>query len=341
MVVLPVTPRVPPTVALVPIATVPAVIVVVPVPLLIVIALFSVEAISTPAAPVSVKAPALVVRFEAAPASILTPRLESMVNAPVVSISTPLVPASILIPPADVFAISLIASACDSVEVIFTDEPVAVMFISSPAAAPVALISIPPELAVRTTADAPSFEDAMFTCPVESISRPLVPASILIPPADVLATIVMALASDSVDVMLTEDPVAVISMSSPAPAPDAVISIPPLVEFMTIESATFSVDVILTEEPVAVMSISSPALAPDAEISIPPPVAIICNASAAVPAELNIRLAFTSPVCDIVRSCPSPLEACVMVAAAFDLIVVVEPFRVELPVIVRLLGRVI
>ena len=75
----------PPTVALVPIATVPAVIVVVPVPLLIVTVLFPVEAMLTPDAPVSVKAPALVVIFEAAP--------ESIVNAPVVSKSK--IPASI------------------------------------------------------------------------------------------------------------------------------------------------------------------------------------------------------------------------------------------------------
>ena len=77
----------PPTVALVPIATVPAVIVVVPVPLLIVTVLFPVEAMLTPDAPVSVKAPALVVRFEAAPASRLRPAPESIVIAPSASIS--------------------------------------------------------------------------------------------------------------------------------------------------------------------------------------------------------------------------------------------------------------
>jgi len=61
-----------------------------------------------------------------------------------------------------------------------------------------------------------------------------------------------------------------ISISSPAAAPRAKISMPPFVELITIESAAFSVELILTLEPVAIMSISSPAAAPEARISIPP-----------------------------------------------------------------------
>ena len=45
---------------------------------------------------------------------------------------------------------------------------------------------------VKTTAEAPSFDDDIFTSPVESTSNPLVPASIFIPPAVVLATIFIA-----------------------------------------------------------------------------------------------------------------------------------------------------
>ena len=41
------------------------------------------------------------------------------------------------------------------------EDPVAVILISSPAAAPVAVISTPPALAVNTKAEAPSFDDAI------------------------------------------------------------------------------------------------------------------------------------------------------------------------------------
>ena len=51
---------------------------------------------------------------------------------------------------------------------------------------------MPPADAVNTTADAPSLDDAIFTSPVVSTSKPLVPASMLIPPAVVDATILIA-----------------------------------------------------------------------------------------------------------------------------------------------------
>ena len=70
---------------------------------------------------------------------------------------------------------------------------------SSPLDAPVALISTPPVEAVKTIAEAPFLEDAILTCPVESIFNPLVPESITIPPALVFAISLIALASDSVD----------------------------------------------------------------------------------------------------------------------------------------------
>ena len=74
----------------------------------------------------------------------------------------------------------------------------------------------------------------------------------------------------SVDVILTDEPVATISISSPADASEAKISIPPLKDWSLIESETFSLEVILTDEPVAIISISSPLDAEDAKISIPP-----------------------------------------------------------------------
>ena len=64
-----------------------------------------------------------------------------------------------------------------------TDDPVAVILISSPAVAPVAVISTPPADAVRTTADAPFTDDAKLRDPVVSKSTPPVPESISIPPA--------------------------------------------------------------------------------------------------------------------------------------------------------------
>ena len=59
---------------------------------------------------------------------------------------------SISSPPAEAF--NLIASATASFEDTFTDDPVAAISISSPAAAPEASISIPPALASITTASA-------------------------------------------------------------------------------------------------------------------------------------------------------------------------------------------
>src|SRR3990167_6190625 len=246
---------------------------------------------------------------------------DAILTWPVVSKSKPLVPASTSIPPATPLAFSLIACASDSVDVMFTEDPVAAISISSPADAPVAVISIPPALDVITIESAAFCDDAILTWPVVSKSKPLVPASTSIPPAALLAFSLIACASASVDVMLTEEPVAVISISSPADAPVAVISIPPTLEVITIESAAFcddailtwpvvskskpavpastsippaallafsliacasaSVDVMLTEEPVAVISISSPADAPVAVISIPPTLEVITIESAA------------------------------------------------------------
>ena len=83
---------------------------------------------------------------------------------------------SISILPAD--ALILTAAASFSVDVILTEEPVAVILISSPAAAPVAVISTPPAEAVNTTALAPFAAEAMFTPPEESRSTPPVPVLI-------------------------------------------------------------------------------------------------------------------------------------------------------------------
>ena len=86
--------------------------------------------------------------------------------------------ATISTPPSDAFI--TIASSTISLELIFTEDPVAVILISSPELAPVAVISTPPADAVNTTAPAPVLEDAIFTIPVVSISIPPVPASISI-----------------------------------------------------------------------------------------------------------------------------------------------------------------
>ena len=87
----------------------------------------------------------------------------SILNGPVVSTIIPRVPASISIPLPVPEAFNLIAAASSSVEVILTDEPVAVISISSPAAAPLAEISIPPAEAVICKASAP--------VPVDDITR--------------------------------------------------------------------------------------------------------------------------------------------------------------------------
>ena len=263
----------------------------------------------------------------------LAPSLdEAIFTSPVVSKSRPPVPASISIPPAVSLAFNVIADASASVDVIFTEEPVAVTLMSSPAAAPGAVISTPPALAVITIALAPPLDEAIFTSPVVSTSTPAVPASISIPPAASLAFNLIADASASVDVIFTEEPVAVTLMSSPAAAPGAVISTPPALAviiialapsldeaiftspvvststppvpasisippaeslaFNAIADASASVDVIFTEEPVAVILISSPAAAPVAVISTPPALAV--NTKALAPS-LDEAI-FTSPV---------------------------------------------
>ena len=106
---------------------------------------------------------------------------------------------------------TLIAFSCASVEVRLIEDPVAVIFISSPASAPVAVISTPPALEVKTKADAPFPDDAIFIVPVESISIPLVPASISIPPASFEALILIAFACASFEVRLIEETVALVA----------------------------------------------------------------------------------------------------------------------------------
>ena len=129
----------------------------------------------------------------------------------------------------------------------------------------------------------------------------LVP-SISIPPA--LAFNRNASATSSVEVIITEESVAVISMSSPAvtSAPVAEISIPPPDDKIVTASVASSDDEIFTDDPVAVISISSPAATSDPAtvISIPPPVDETTTAETAS-LELAILI---SPVAS--RSTPIP-----------------------------------
>ena len=76
-------------------------------------------------------------------------------------------------------------------------------------------------------------------------------------PAVLSASSLIAPETPSVEVMFTEDPVAVMSMSSPAAAPVAKISIPPAVEVSAIESAAFS-EVVRSMLPVASRSNVAP-----------------------------------------------------------------------------------
>ena len=84
-----------------------------------------------------------------------------------------------------------------------------------------------------------SFLFAILTgAPVISI-LPL--AVMSIPPAALEAFKVIAFALASVDSKLIEDPVAVISISSPAAAPEASMSIPPNVDIIVMASVALSV----------------------------------------------------------------------------------------------------
>ena len=145
---------------------------------------------SPPTAPVAVISipPALAVRTTAEAPSFELARFSS----PVVSRSTPVVPELITIPPDALFAWILIAAASASLDTTLTLDPVALILISSPPAASVAVMSIPPALAVSTTAEAPFFELARFSSPVVSRSTPAVPEFMLMPPAALLANILTA-----------------------------------------------------------------------------------------------------------------------------------------------------
>ena len=80
-------------------------------------------------------------------------------------------PAEVIsIPPADAF--NVIASATASFEDKFTDDPVADISISSPAAASLASISTPPALASITIAAGSSLLEPIFTSSAPSISTP-------------------------------------------------------------------------------------------------------------------------------------------------------------------------
>ena len=181
-----------------------------------------------PAAPSNVKAPELVVRLLAAAASIDTPPA-SIVTPPVpASISIPPVPASISIPPVPVVALSFIASLTVSVEEIFTDEPVATISISSPAAAPLAKISIPPAVALILTASAPvPVEDKRRLtsfAPVKEIVRSSASASVAL--VNPLAYIFASPSCAAYTVVTSELPIVTVFCPLPvAPAPITVSSL--------------------------------------------------------------------------------------------------------------------
>ena len=146
-------------------------------------------------------------RLEGAPMASI-----EMAPPSAVSRVMPPVPALTSIPPAPVVAVRTMASETVSVEEIFTDEPVAEMSMSSPGAAPVARMSIPPADAViaRASGAVPE-EDSRSVesvAPVSSIvkSSPSVP--------EVRVKSMSSTASKS-------NPPAVASMSSPAAAPVA------------------------------------------------------------------------------------------------------------------------
>ena len=161
--------------------------------------------------------------------------------------------------------------ATASVEIIFTLDPVAVMSISSPAAAPDARMSIPPAVASTTIASAAdsvafnTIDPPVFVILISSVAAPT--ASMSIPPAEALIRIastafwldaiftwpapstsippadacrLIALAAPSVAERFTDPPVLMMSMSCPAAPAGARMSIPPASAVMTIESATFS-----------------------------------------------------------------------------------------------------
>ena len=109
------------------------------------------------------------------------------------------------------------------------------------------------------------------------MSSPAVLPELVISIPPLVALIVIASCISSVDFKLIDDPVAVISISSPA-VPIASISIPPVEALIVIASATFSLDNKLIEV-VEVISISSPAVFPEDVMSIPPMVALIVIAS--------------------------------------------------------------
>ena len=167
--------------------------------------------------------------------------------------------ANISIPPA--VASIFIASAADSVADNTIEPPVFVIFISS-VAAPTASISIPPAEATIRIASTAFSEDAILTWRAPSISTPpalavrfiasavaraaesvIPPAvdsrftlsapvpcaeiSVILSEAPPLAVTRIAPALFSVDVILMLEPVATMSMSSPAEAPEARMSIPP------------------------------------------------------------------------------------------------------------------
>ena len=174
-----------------------------------------------PPAPSNVKAPELVVRLLAAEASI---------DTPIASIVTPPEPASISIPPLTEAAQSFIASLAASVEEIFTDEPIAPISISSPAAAALAKISIPPAVASILTASAPvPVEDkrrlASFP-PVKEIVRSSASASVAL--VNPLAYIFASPSCAAYTVVTSELPIVTVFCPLPvAPAPITVSSLTP------------------------------------------------------------------------------------------------------------------
>ena len=161
------------------------------------------------------------VKFDATPEA-------PIVIAPLASTSTPPAPASISIPPMRSDALIFIALLVPSLEEIFTDEPVATISISSPAAAPLAKISIPPAVALILTASAPvPVEDKRRLtsfAPVKEIVRSSASASVAL--VNPLAYIFASPSCAAYTVVTSELPIVTVFCPLPvAPAPITVSSL--------------------------------------------------------------------------------------------------------------------
>ncbi len=120
-----------------------------------------------------------------------------------------------------------------------------------------------------------------------SLAAAPLPVEILIPPAE--ATKVTAFSMPSVEDRFTLEPVAVMSMSSPAAAPVARMSMPPAEDVSTIESTALSAAVRLIEDPDN-RSMSLAAASPPVDRSMPPLVdtSVIALATPSVDCRLTL-----------------------------------------------------